>query len=203
MKLDPIGAVVAAAGQSRRMGRPKQLLPWGEGVVIQAVVNHLAAAGAEPVICVVGHRGEEVAAALAGTGAHILHNPDYRSTEMLRSYQLGVETLLETGCPGALLALGDQPHLPVAVIRQILEQAQASLASIVIPSHNMRRGHPIYLPRRFWRDLLQLGQSESLRDLLNRCNDAIMYVNVDTDAIRRDMDAPEDYEALRTRKEEP
>ena len=198
-----VAAVVAAAGRSRRMGRPKQLLPWGQGTVIRAVVENLSAAGAAPVVCVVGHRGQQVVNALAGTPARVVHNPDYLHTEMLRSYQVGLEALDQEPCPGALLALGDQPHLPPSVIRQVLQGALKSPAAIVIPSHNRRRGHPIYLPRRLWAALLALGADVSLRDFLNRFPEEIVYVAVHTDAIRRDMDVPEEYEALRVGRDEP
>jgi molybdenum cofactor cytidylyltransferase len=210
----PIAAVVAAAGFSRRMGRLKQLLPWGEGrTVIAAVVESLAAAGAEPVLCVVGHRCREVQAALQHTPARIVYNEDYSRGEMLSSYQAGIVSLSvpqvgdpvvsmggtarrQHGAAGAMLALGDQPHIPVEIIRLVLDRARASLEKIVIPSYDMRRGHPLYLPRRLWPELLGLEGGENLRHLLRRHQDEIVYVNVSTDAILRDMDTPADYDAI-------
>jgi molybdenum cofactor cytidylyltransferase len=199
-----IAAVIAAAGFSHRMGDFKQLLPWGEITVIEAVVANLREAGANPIICVVGHRGNEVAATLAYTEAQIVRNPDYAEIEMLRSYQAGIRSLLsptiedpEDHPPvGALLALGDQPHIPVAVLRHIIESCGRTPEQILIPSYQMRRGHPIYLPRQLWPDLLALGPDQSLRDLLNAQSDAIAYVDVETDAIRRDMDYWVEYQRL-------
>lgn len=193
----PIAAVVAAAGFSRRMGKFKQLLPWGESTVIRSVVDNLAAGGAQPVLCVTGHRAEEVAAALNGSPARIVHNLDYAGAEMLTSYQAGIRALDPARCLGSLLALADQPHLPVAVIRQVVEQARQTPEQVVIPSHQMRRGHPIYLPAVRWPDLLSLPKTSSLRDLLTRWEEEIVYVTVDTDAIRRDMDEWGEYERLR------
>lgn len=194
-----IAAVIAAAGFSQRMGDFKQLLPWGEITVIEAVVANLYDAGATPIICVVGHRGNEVAANLAHTSARIVRNPDYAQIEMLRSYQAGIRALLPStagSSRGALLALGDQPHIPAGVIRYIIEACRRTPEQIVIPSHQMRRGHPIYLPRRFWNDLLALGPDASLRDLLNEQAEAIIYVELETDAIRRDMDYWVEYQRL-------
>lgn len=194
-----IAAVIAAAGMSRRMGEFKQLLPWGHSTVIASVVANLAAAGASPILCVVGHRGDEVAAALATSPAQLLHNPHYAEIEMLRSYQIGVQSLCHdagVNVPGTLLALGDQPHIPVEVLQRIIEQVQQTPDQIVIPSHQLRRGHPIYLPRRLWPDLLALGADQSLRDLLGRSGEEIVYIEVNTDAIRRDMDYWVDYRAL-------
>src|SRR4051794_21735799 len=99
-----IAAVIAAAGQSRRMGSPKQLLPWGDSTVIATVVQNLTVAGAEPVVCVVGHQQEAVRTALKHTRAAVVFNLDYAHSEMISSYQAGVRHLLETTpCTGTLI----------------------------------------------------------------------------------------------------
>ena len=193
----PIAAVIAAAGFSRRMGRFKQLLPWNERTVIRAVVENLYTAGAAPILCVTGHRADEVMAALDGSPAQIVHNPKYATGEMVTSYQAGIAALHNSSFSGCLLALADQPHIAIEIIRQVIEQAQTTPDQIVIPSHQMRRGHPIYLPRRLWDELLAFPADASLRDLLNRHSAEIVHVNVDTDAIRRDMDEWGEYERLR------
>jgi len=197
----PIGvaAVVAAAGFSRRMGRFKPLLPWGRSTVIEASADALIGGGASPVLVVVGHRGAEIAERFAGATAGVVFNPDYARNEMLRSFQVGVEALLSENRPlgGSLLALGDQPHIPVAVVRSIIGYAAENADLIVVPSHNRRRGHPVFLPRRLFAELLRMKVGQSLRDLLNGHAEEIVYVDVEGDSVRRDMDLPAEYEALR------
>jgi molybdenum cofactor cytidylyltransferase len=163
-----------------------------------SVVNNLADAGASLVLCVVGHRADEMAAALGNAPAHLLLNPDYLVAEMLSSYQVGVRHLLAAGGSflGTLLALGDQPHIPIDVIRQVIEQARTSPDQIVIPSYELRRGHPFYLPAHLWSELVALADDQTLRTLLQRHQSSITYVNVTTDAILRDIDTPADYQAL-------
>lgn len=199
-----LAAVIAAAGLSRRMGRPKQLLPWGDSTAIAAVARSLGQAGACPVVCVTGHRGEEVAAALAGTGAVAIPNPAYGERELLSSYQVGVRWLLAQEASsgpiqGALLSLGDQPHLPASTIARIADQARRAPDRIVIPSYNMRRGHPMVLPRPLWAELLALSEDETLRTLIDRYADNIVYVNMKSDAVLLDMDSPDAYAQLRKR----
>jgi len=195
-----VAAVIAAAGRSRRMGSPKQLLAWGESTVIASVVENLTAAGAEPVVCVLGHQHEAVQAALQATQAQTIFNPDYATAEMLLSYQVGIRSLQAGPSQGVLIALGDQPHLLVNVIRQVIEQAQANPDQVVAPSYNMRRGHPFYLPRRVWAEVLELSDEQSLRTLLTRHANEIVYVTVETDAILRDMDTPEAYAAIQDQR---
>lgn len=179
------------------MGEPKQLLPWGASTVIGTVVGNLLAAGAQPVVCVTGHQHAQIGVALAAWPVQLVYNAAYATTEMLTSYQLGLRTLESTSCRGALLALGDQPHLEVTVLQTIMAQAQATPDRLVIPSHNNRRGHPIYLPRVLWAALLALDETASLRTVIAQHSSEIVYTVVDTAAILRDMDTPAEYQALR------
>ncbi len=194
-----VAAVVAAAGFSRRMGQFKPLLPWGRSSVIEAAADALSSGGASPVLVVVGHRGTEIADRLSGGAAAVVFNPDYARDEMLRSFQVGVEALLREGQPvqGSLLALGDQPHIRAGVVRLIIGCAAENVDSIVVPSYNRRRGHPVFLPRRLFPELLRMRERQSLRDLLNGYAEEIEYVEVEDDSVRRDMDVPAEYEALR------
>lgn len=199
-RIGRVAAVVAAAGFSSRMGQFKPLLPWRRGTVIEAVTEGLAAGGASPVLVVTGHRGDEIARNLADGLVEIVFNPDYSGGEMLRSYQVGVEALGKSGLPvlGALLALGDQPHIPVGVVRQIVDRARGEPGAIVIPSYMRRRGHPVYLPAWAFPELLALEAGQTLRDLMGEFHDATVYETVDSDCVRRDMDVPAEYEALRS-----
>ncbi len=194
-----VAAVVAAAGFSSRMGRFKPLLPWRFGTVIESVAAALAGGGASPVYVVTGHRAEAIADQLKGSPAEAVFNADYRQDEMLRSYQVGVEALCRADVQvcGALLALGDQPHIPQNVIRQIIGRVHVEPEAVVVPSYMRRRGHPVYVPQWAFSELLGLTESKSLRDLLDSLAEEIVYETVDSDCIRRDMDTPAEYQSLR------
>lgn len=199
-----VAAVVAAAGKSTRMGTPKQLLPWGRSTVIAAVVDKLVHAGASPVVVVTGHAAGAVGSALANTSAVIVHNRDYHRSEMLHSYQVGLQ-YLETERSGrrflgAFLALADQPHISDQVLQALVTAAERNPDRIVVPSHNYRRGHPVFLPHSLWKEVIALRDTEStLREVFVRHSRLIQYVTVDTPTVLRDMDTPDDYEALKPR----
>ena len=190
---------MAAAGFSSRMGRFKPLLPWRHGTVIEAVVATLRGGGATPILIVTGHRAKAISEQLKGGPAKTVFNADYRQDEMLRSYQVGIDALCqeERQASGALLALGDQPHIPKGVIRQIISKVRTDPDSVVVPSYMRRRGHPVYLPRWAFSELLGLTRKQSLRDLLEIFDDKIVYETVESDCIRRDMDVPAEFESLR------
>jgi molybdenum cofactor cytidylyltransferase len=191
----PVSAIVPAAGLSSRMGGelPKPLLPWGASTVIGTVVGTLLAAGIGDLIVITGHRRAAVEAALAGQPVRCVHNPDYAGGEMLSSIQAGLAAA-DPASRGALLALADQPQMQGAVVQQVLRAFDASAGqALVIPSHAMRRGHPIVLPRGLWAEVLALPAGDTLRTVVQRHAAAIRYVEVDTASVLADLDTPEQY----------
>ncbi len=190
-----ISAIVPAAGLSTRMGGglPKPLLPWGASTVIETVVSTLLAAGVDEILVITGHRGEKIEAALASYAVRCVHNPAYASGEMLSSIQAGLAAASPES-QGALLALADQPQMQLSVVQQVLRTYKnGGGQALVIPSHAMRRGHPILLPRWLWAEVLALPASATLRTAIQRHAAAIRYVEVDTPTVLADLDTPEQY----------
>lgn len=191
-----ISAVVLAAGYSRRMGFPKLTLPWGDRTVIGQVVSSLAAAGVEDIVVVTGSFRSEVEAALAGLPARPVFNPRHAEDQMLLSLQTGLHSL-GGQVEASFVALGDQPQVEAPILRELLEAYLASKPALVVPSFEMRRGHPWILDRSLWPEVLSLDPPFTLRDLLNRFSDRIQYLVVDSDSILQDLDTPHDYRRLR------
>jgi molybdenum cofactor cytidylyltransferase len=114
---------------------------------------------------------------------------------MLSSIQAGLAAA-EPSSAGALLALADQPQMQAAVVQQVLAAFTAgSGQALVIPSHAMRRGHPIVLPRWLWPEVLALPAGDTLRTVIQRHAAAIRYVEVDTPSVLADLDTPQQYAA--------
>ncbi len=192
-------AIVLAAGLSRRMGSQKILLPWGEGdVVIEHVIRMVKAGGVDDVLVITGANAEAVSEAAHRACALSLHNPDFAAGEMLSSVQAGLRAALNQSADAALVVLGDQPSLQSETVRRILDAYAAGLGTIIAPSFNMRRGHPILIDRRYWQEVLDLPPGSAPRDVINRHNDQIGYVETD-DSVLRDIDTPEAYAEERRR----
>ena len=154
-----ITAIVPAAGLSTRMGGDvsKPLLPWGKGTVIEQVVSTVFAAGVSDVVVVTGHRRGAIQAALAAYPVRCVFNPAYANGEMLASLQAGLRAVPPEHA-GALLALADQPQMKPEIVTKVLQAfANGGNQSIVVPSYQMRRGHPILLPRWLWQEVLDLS----------------------------------------------
>jgi molybdenum cofactor cytidylyltransferase len=191
-----ISAIVLAAGKSVRMGQPKMLLPWGKSTVLGAVVQTLGAAGVTHILVVAGAARKSVEAVARKEGASTVFNPAYADGEMLSSIQAGIREL-PSPVEAALIALGDQPRMQPQTVTSVVEAYAEYGAQLVVPSYNMRRGHPWLIDRRLWPELLDLKRNESSRDFLHLHADYIRYVQVDSPTILEDMDTPRDYLKLR------
>ncbi len=195
----PVGAVVLAAGMSRRMGQPKVLLPWADGrTIIDHILEQLVLARVDHIVVVTGHRHADVAARAAALDVPVAFNPHYTDGEMLSSLKAGLNAL-PPHTAAALVVLGDQPRIQPRVVSQVLMAYAEGRGGIIAPSYQMKRGHPILIDRRFWPELLALPPDGSLRALLNTHADEIGYVTVDTDSVLRDVDTPDDYAQERRR----
>jgi molybdenum cofactor cytidylyltransferase len=92
-----------------------------------------------------------------------------------------------------LIGLGDQPQLSLEAARKVLSAFESSGAQLVVPSYNLRRGHPWLVQCDLWSELLSLKSPQTLRDFLNSHAREIHYVETDQ-TILKDLDTPEDYQ---------
>ena len=188
-----VAAVVVAAGQSRRMGQPKLIMPWGKSTVIGKVVNTITEAGVDEVVIVTGGFHQLVEDALKGFHVHLTHNPDFATNGMLESLQIGIKSM-----PGfvdaVLVVLGDQPQMESSTVNTLLVSYQIQDGALIVPSYKMRRGHPWLVDRKLWGEIQSLSAPKTLRDFLNDHADDIHYLPIDTPSILLDLDTPEDYQ---------
>ena len=188
-----IGAVVAAAGLSSRMGAFKPLLPFDGATVIERCLANLRAAGASAIVVVTGHRAAELEARLRGSGAVLVHNPRYAETQMFDSLCLGLRALPED-CRAILLTPGDVPLVKPETVRALL----AAEAGFACPVCGGRRGHPVALDAAYRGALPAYDGEGGLRGAVTALGIPVTEVEVDDAGMPLDLDTPEDYQtALR------
>jgi molybdenum cofactor cytidylyltransferase len=189
-----ITAIILAAGQSRRMGQPKMLLPWGHTSVMGQVIETMKRAGVENILVITGGAREEVEKIVARYAVGSRQNADYSKGEMLSSLQTGLAALRDNASvAAALICLGDQPQVQEGSVRAVAEAFEAGKTNLVVPSYQMRRGHPWLVARPLWEEILAMSPTESPREFLNRHAGEIEYVNVDNPSILADLDTLDDY----------
>lgn len=191
-----ISAIILAAGESKRMGQPKMLLPWGKTTVLGQVISTFQTAGIEDIVVVLGGARERVEEIVKQYGARSIFNADFANGEMLPSLQRGIEAQ-SPQAQATLIGLGDQPQIQEGTVRLVCETFTTMQSKVVAPSYQMRRGHPWLVKRSLWDELLEMRPPQSPRDFLNRHAKEIQYVQVQTSTILADLDTMEEYKKAR------
>lgn len=186
-----LGIIVLAAGEARRFGTTKQLLPTGELTMVQQVASTAVRSRVGEVVVVLGHRAEKIAPLLKGYPVHLIFNP---------SWQEGMSTSLKAGLLGlspqvraALVLLADQPGVTSSVLQLLAKAYLETGKKIVVPYYQGRRGNPVLLDRSLWKEIFSLEGDKGARDLLNRYPEEVLSVEVDCAGVVEDIDTPEDY----------
>ena len=188
-----ISAIILAAGESKRMGRPKMLLPWGNTTVLGHVIQVYREASIKNITVITGSDKEAVERVASQNGVSCIHNPDYSKGEMLSSIQIGLRSL-DTDTKAALICLGDQPQVQEKVVRGILQRFEIEKVPLIVPSYQMRRGHPWLVARLLWSAILDLQSPASTREFLTEHASLITYQIVETPSVIEDLDTPVEYQ---------
>ena len=189
-----ISAILLAAGESRRMGEFKQLLPIGNKTFVEQCVDTLLETPVSEVIVVTGHRESDVRSALGNRNVKYAHNPDYRQG-MATSIKCGVKAASKDS-RAFLISLVDQPHIGAEVICRIIDTYERMTPKIVVPTKDGRNGHPIILDGSLGQEILQIDVEIGLRQLVHRHSDSLVKLEVSSPTVLEDCDLPEDYERI-------
>jgi molybdenum cofactor cytidylyltransferase len=189
-------AVVPAAGQSRRMGRPKLLLPLGTSTVIARMLDVLCRREIVETLVVVRSDDEPLRAAVTAFGATALQ-PATAPPEMRQSVEYALREIERRFAPsphdGWLLIPADHPLVDAEVLEQILLAWRGAPGKIVVPVHQGRRGHPTIFPFSLAAEVFELPADQGLNRLLQVHSSEILEIESTSPAVVADLDTPEDY----------
>ena len=190
--VSPPGAIILAAGESRRMGAAKALLRFQGQTFLEGLIAKLQKF-CDPVVAVLGHHAEEILSATSRNVRFVV-NPDY-ALGMLTSLQCGLRALPEV-TRYAVFTLVDHPNTSDATIAAV---AGAPEAPVVIPRFRGRKGHPVRLSRAVIDKLLQLPPDAKATDVLHGYVAATRFLEPDDAGIVDDIDDRCAYEELLAR----
>jgi molybdenum cofactor cytidylyltransferase len=192
-----VAAVVLAAGRSTRMAPHNKLLMADRTgkPMIARVVDNVLSSEARPVVVVVGHRAEQIRAALGGRPVCCVEAADY-AAGLSASLKAGIAALPPEAA-AALVCLGDMPLVAGRVLDRILAAYDPDEGrSIVVPTHQGRAGNPVLWDRAFFPEILALAGDAGARGLLQRHEEQVAEVEVGEDSVLRDFDTVESLATL-------
>jgi len=186
-----ITAIILAAGESRRMGKPKLLLPFGDTSIIEKVVSHAARSPIDKIIVVLGSNNEAISQQIQDYPVETVYNKAYKEG-MLSSVQSGLRTVQDI-TDAVMVLLADQPMISDTVLNGMVETYKKSDKEIIVASHMGKRGHPILFGHKYLNEVMKFNKENSLKDLLHKYPDDIEEMNTGSSEILRDIDTEKDY----------
>jgi len=186
-----ISAIILAAGESRRMGEPKQLMPLGKTTILERTVDNFLNSEVHDVIVVVGYRAEEVISLIADRSVAIAVNSAYREG-MSTSIVAGL-SLISDKIQGVMLALADQPFIDSHTINHLIEAFGAHNKNIAIPVYQGKRGHPVIFAIKYKEELLRLKGDIGGKEIIGQHPDDILEVTVNCEGICVDINTVDNY----------
>lgn len=187
-------AVLLAAGNSSRFGSPKQLARWGGQTFIERVVDAALNSQAEPVVVVLGAEIEQSRAALAGRPVNIIINPDWAKGQSA-SLKAGLAAL-PPNISSVVFLLVDLPGITPNIIDALIARHRQTLAPLVWPEFEGRRGNPVLFDRNLFAELAAVSGDTGGKPVLMAHQDNAERVAVTDEAIVQDIDRLQDLENL-------
>ena len=185
--------VILAAGGSRRLGRPKQLLSvWGEPL-LRRVVKMAGEVSPEHLIVVLGSSACECVPVIKDCGVDIVVNPFWESG-LAGSIRIGVERAEEQSADSVLLLLADQPWLNSEVIKRFLDRMHGQPDVIISARYDGILGAPMMFGSDWFPQLKNLEGDQGARSLVTKEGGRVEVIDWSEGAI--DLDTPEDLASL-------
>jgi molybdenum cofactor cytidylyltransferase len=201
MKIKWVSAILLGAGESKRMGRDKLMLPWGDNTVFDHCLQVLLRSETREVVVVVRSQSEEFEERMNTYPAFmrkkikVVSNPD-SSGGMSGSIRKGLKSI-HSKSEGVLIVLGDQPLLKTNTINALIRAFLHGKGKIAIPFYHHKRGNPVLFGRGYIRSLMRLRGDTGGRSIIETHPGEVVRVRTRSEAVIRDMDTWGEYERLK------
>ncbi|HOI41401.1 MAG TPA: nucleotidyltransferase family protein [Elusimicrobiales bacterium] len=195
-----LSAIILAAGESSRMGRPKALLEWRGLPFIEHVCAALRGAGVENRVAVLGRASTEILSVWKPSGEKVVANPRPEDGQ-LSSLRAGLEAA-DPDAEAFMVCLADQPTIAPETYKAVIARWRERPDHIVIPrtfrasDARMKRGHPIIIPAARRALCFEGPLDKGLHWVTHHPSVEIADLDLDDKEIIRDFDTPEDYAGL-------
>ncbi len=196
-----IWAVVLGAGESKRIGEPKLLLPCGDKTMIETVIEKTLESRVDKTLVVLGSNWRKIGRIVKAYDVQVAVNLRFREG-MLSSVQRGISALPRSS-RAAVIVLADQPALSARVIDRLMDAYARGKKGLVVPVYRKKRGHPLLIDLKYRQEIGQLDPRIGLRQLIQRHPEDLLEVKVSNPAVLNDIDTVQDYKRSLAGKSRP
>lgn len=194
-------ALILAAGQSRRMGRTKQLLAFRNSTIIESVIEAVLESSVDGVVIVANKQVRDFLGNDLPERFFVTVN-DAEQSEMIESVQIGLQCIHDNfdlaEDDGILILLGDQPQMTGGIITTCAEAwrlPRKTQPGILIATYNRRRGHPTIFASSILDEVEGWPATQTLNELARAHPEAVRELPI-TSPMPVDVNTPEDYDRL-------
>ncbi len=188
-------AVILAAGRSKRMGQPKQLLLFEGKLLLQHTIDEARASKLSEIVLVLGHEAELILSRIEVNGIRIVYNAEWDSG-MASSLLTGIGAISNLGISfdNLIILLCDQPFLNTKLIDELILTQSNTAKPIVACAYEGRAGVPVAFHSSYLCHLMDLKGDEGARKIINEHQHDLALVPFVKGGI--DVDTPQDYSSL-------
>jgi molybdenum cofactor cytidylyltransferase len=186
-----ISVIVLAAGESKRMGEPKQLMPFGSSTIIEKTIGNFLDSDVTEIILVTGYKSSEIVDKVAGKPVKIVENSNYLQG-MSTSISAGLNQV-SIESQGVMIALADQPFVDSQTINHLIKEFGVQNKGILIPCYRSERGHPVIFSFKYKEALMALKGDVGGKEIINNNPDDVAEIEVECYGIVADIDTKESY----------
>ncbi len=187
------GIIILAAGNSSRMGEPKQMMMYKNKTFLQNIIGEAKNANLEPVICVTGYESDFISKSISGMGVSIVYN-EHWSEGMGSGISAGIRQVMLSGVDSVVLAVSDQPHVSSDLFRTMQALKDQSGKGIVACSYEDTLGTPVLFTEKYFIHLNSLQGEQGAKNIVKTNLPDVCPVEFDKGSI--DIDTKQDYKEL-------
>ena len=187
--------IILAAGESSRLGQPKQLLPFRDSTLLNYVIDEACRSQANPRLLVLGAFAEQVKNSLDNSSIKVIENREWQEG-LSSSIRCGIRELIqmEPACESVILSVADQPYFSSAIVDTLISFHQNNNKGIVASHYANTVGPPTLFDKKFFPDLLALKGDLGARSVLGRYANEVATIPFEPGVI--DIDTPDDLRKI-------
>jgi molybdenum cofactor cytidylyltransferase len=188
--MNKTGIIILAAGNSSRMGEPKQLMMYNQKTFLQHVIGEAKAAELIPIVCVTGYQSDLITKSVSGMDVAIIYNPQWPEG-MGSGIAAGIRQLMGKDVDSVILAVSDQPFVSSGLFQRMKTLQTNSGKGIIASSYAGTLGTPVLFGKHYFDELGTMHGNQGAKNIVQSNPSDVCPMEFEKGSI--DIDTKEDY----------